>query len=121
MRAGSKSKLNASTVLISGKARVAEAPVDGALDATQLLFIAEAMDDVGRREVLLRRTLEDRADELRHAGKPEPAELLDQQLEIVARGRAVFVVLLHGASSLRSERAGGSPGSRVIGVVERSS
>ena len=103
-----------------GEARVAEAPIDGALDATQLLLIAEAMDDVGGREVLLRRTLEDRGDELRHAGKPEPAELLDQQLEIVARRRSVVVVLLHGGSSVPSPaRAGGSPGSRVIGVVER--
>ena len=47
-----------------GEAGIAESAVDGALDAALLLLVAEAVDDVGGREVFLGGALEDRGDEL---------------------------------------------------------
>ena len=38
-----------------GEARVAKAALDGALDAAPLFLVTEKVDDVGRREVFLRR------------------------------------------------------------------
>ena len=98
-----------------GEAGVAESPVDGALDAALLLLVAEAVDDVGGRQVFLGRALEDRGDDLGHAGEPEPAELLHEQIKVVAAGVAVVVLLLHDGSWVEG---GGSPGSRVMGMGE---
>ena len=95
-----------------GEARVAESALDGALDAALLLLVAESVNDVGRREVLLGGTIENRGDVLRHAGKLEPAQLLHEQVELVVRGIAVVALLFHDDSSVGV--GGGSPGSRVI-------
>ncbi len=87
-----------------GESRVAKSSIDGALDSTLFFLVAEAVNDVCRREILFGRAFEDR-------------EFLSKQIELVARSGIAVVALLHGDSSL----VGGSPGSRVIGVAKRSS
>jgi len=88
-----------------GEASVSQASFDGALHAALLFLIAETMDDVERGEVVLRGAIEQRGDELGHAGQSQPAHLLDEQVEQV-------VAFFHEEESPSSD--GDNPGSRVI-------
>src|SRR5262245_62185159 len=91
-----------------GEVSVAQAPLDGALDAALLLFIGEPVRNLERGEVLLRRLSKELGRDTRHAGQLEPLQFLEQQLKLV------LVALLHVSFS-----AGGSPGFSVF--LERGS
>jgi hypothetical protein len=90
-----------------GEARVAGAAGDRVAHPARLLLVAEAVDEVETGEVLLRGLGDERPELLGHAGQLQPAELLDDEVELI---------VLHAAWP-----SGGSPGSRVIGAGTRRS
>ena len=86
-----------------GKAGALDAPLDRALDAAVLLGVAERVDDLERREVLLGGALDQLLEAARHARQSEPAELVEDGPEI-----DLFFRCAHTSTSV-----GASPGSRV--------
>src|SRR5262249_24511605 len=82
------------------EASCAEAAVDRAAHAAQLLLVAEAVEDVERGEVVLGGEREQRAHLLDHSGQLERAEFLKEQVEEV-------VVVFHVEDSPGGSSFGG--------------
>ena len=84
-----------------GEARIVDAALDGPVHPALPLLVAQPVGHVERGEVLLGRFGEELPGGAGHARELEPAQLLEQQFQLVLVARHAFSV-------------GGSPGSSVL-------